>query len=81
VAALSRGEADVGSLAAAPKMRVPAVSNQLRLMAMLGFLAARSEGTRVLYSLARPVPVRVVQAALGLVRRPSGALRPPREVT
>ncbi|KAF0246570.1 MAG: TrmB/ArsR family transcriptional [Planctomycetota bacterium] len=44
------GELHVQGVADALRMRVTAVSNQLRLMAILGVLAARSEGLRVIYS-------------------------------
>ena len=44
------GELHVQGVADALRMKVTAVSNQLRLMAILGVLAARSEGLRVVYS-------------------------------
>lgn len=53
--ALAReGEIHVQAIADGLRMRVAAVSNQLRLMAMLGILQARSDGLRVLYSIADP---------------------------
>ncbi|MEK7469363.1 MAG: metalloregulator ArsR/SmtB family transcription factor [Planctomycetota bacterium] len=45
------GELHVQGVADALRMKVTAVSNQLRLMAILGVLAARSEGLRVVYSI------------------------------
>ncbi|MCE9584433.1 MAG: metalloregulator ArsR/SmtB family transcription factor [Planctomycetes bacterium] len=52
--ALAReGELHVQGVADALRMRVTAVSNQLRLMAIVGILSARSEGLRVVYSVSQ----------------------------
>lgn len=47
-------ELTVMELARRLGMKVAAVSNQLRLMALLGILASRCEGTRVYYFLVDP---------------------------
>src|SRR5688572_20501256 len=55
-----RGEMHVQAIADELRMKVAAVSNQLRLMAMLEVLRARSDGLKSLYSVADPTIVGIL---------------------
>lgn len=58
------GELHVNGVAAALKMRVTAVSNQLRLMALVGILGARSEGLKSIYSVRSKWVVALVEEGI-----------------
>lgn len=62
------GELHVQGVADALRMKVSTVSNQLRLMAILGVLAARSEGLRVVYSIEATWLSGVMAAGLARLR-------------
>ena len=68
----ARGEMNVSSLAAALRMRVTAVSNQLRLMAMLGVLSATAEGRQALYAVSATGLLRILEAG---ARHAAGPVR------
>lgn len=63
------GELHVQGLADALRMRVTAVSNQLRLMAIMGILEARPDGLRIVYSVKAAWVRPLVEAAAALTRR------------
>ncbi|MCC6739443.1 MAG: helix-turn-helix transcriptional regulator [Planctomycetia bacterium] len=61
-------ELHVQGLADALRMRVTAVSNQLRLMAIMGILSARADRLRTLYAVKAPWVRPLVDAAAALAR-------------
>ncbi len=67
-ALVSAGELHVQGIADALRMRITAVSNQLRLMAIVGVLAARSEGLRVVYSVRAGWVAALLDAGLAQAR-------------
>jgi ArsR family transcriptional regulator, lead/cadmium/zinc/bismuth-responsive transcriptional repressor len=64
----SAGELHVQGVADALRMKVTAVSNQLRLMAILGVLSARSDGLRVVYSVEASWMVALMAEGLAQIR-------------
>ena len=69
------GELHVQGVADAVRMKVTAVSNQLRLMAILGVLAARSEGLRVVYSVEATWAAALMAEGLAQLRAGRGKRR------
>ncbi len=62
-----RGEMHVQQVAAELGMKVAAVSNQLRLMAVMGILGSRSEGLKVFYRLVDPCVPQLLETGACLV--------------